>query len=276
MLFLCLVLAFALAGPASADTGPKPSVRVSFENAPEGVFYGTLLSERSSTGPARYDPDYEPEEWQEVQDLAVWRAFQGYEDADGYYFLNELWDCSAGDLAWTYYPPENFKLLLYFPETGEFRVSGIYSRYAFDSYFTAGLASEDGPLELKVSYDLAGEAFGLLARVVITIALELAAAFAWGYRSGRELGFITAVNVITQLAMNIAANLICFFSGTRFAVVFIVLELAVTFAELLIYVRVLPKRGSRDGRSAAGYAIAANLVSAVAGMFLAELIPGAF
>ena len=49
---LCAMLA-VLVFPirASADMGPKPSVRISFENMGDELCYGTLLSEVSSTGP---------------------------------------------------------------------------------------------------------------------------------------------------------------------------------------------------------------------------------
>ena len=83
-LILAFTLCFLLSVGAFADTGPKPSVHVKLQNLPEGPVYGTLLSKSESTGPASYDPDYEPQEWDSVQDIAVWRAFQGYEDADGF------------------------------------------------------------------------------------------------------------------------------------------------------------------------------------------------
>ena len=67
----------------------------------------------------------------------IWQAFVDYQDPDGFYFLQEIWDCSeAGLLDWTYYPPGTFKILLYFPDSGQFWTSPVYERYAFDSYFT--------------------------------------------------------------------------------------------------------------------------------------------
>ena len=89
-LILALVLSLSLSVGAFADTGPKPSVCVELLNLPDGTVYGTLLSEKASTGPASYDPDYVPPDWAEVQDKEAWQAFQSYEDADGFYFLNEL------------------------------------------------------------------------------------------------------------------------------------------------------------------------------------------
>ena len=52
-ILLCLVLVVATFPiTANADMGPKASVRIWFENMGDEVCYGTLLSERESTGPA--------------------------------------------------------------------------------------------------------------------------------------------------------------------------------------------------------------------------------
>ena len=51
LLYLVLV-AVAFPITANADMGPKPSVRIRFENMGDALCYGTLLSERESTGPA--------------------------------------------------------------------------------------------------------------------------------------------------------------------------------------------------------------------------------
>ena len=61
---------------------------------------------------------------------------------DGYNFLQYLWECSADKIIeWTYYPPSVFKILLYFPESDSFVVSGACETYAFDSYYTIDLTS---------------------------------------------------------------------------------------------------------------------------------------
>lgn len=46
---MCLLFSFT----ASADTGPKPSVIITFEGLSDDVCYATLLSYRDSSGPAR-------------------------------------------------------------------------------------------------------------------------------------------------------------------------------------------------------------------------------
>lgn len=270
-LILAFTLCFLLSVGAFADTGPKPSVHVKLQNLPEGPVYGTLLSKSESTGPASYDPDYEPQEWDSVQDIAVWRAFQGYEDADGFYFLNELWDCSEGELAWTYYPPREFKLLLYFPESGEWSASGAYGQYAFDSYFAADL-SESGTIELTRSYDYGGEALGLIARVVITLAIELLLALAFGYRTKGTLKVIALMNLATQLGMSIALNVYAYFNGASMGALLLA-EALVTAVETAGYCCELPRRGVHSRGRAAAYAVFANICSLAAGLLLGLLLP---
>ena len=51
-LAVVLALVLSLLTVAYADFGPKPSVRVNFENMGEELCYGTLLSARESTGPS--------------------------------------------------------------------------------------------------------------------------------------------------------------------------------------------------------------------------------
>ena len=265
-LVLAISLGLVLSLGAFADTGPKPSVRIRLKNLPDGRVYGTLLSEKESTGPYSYDPGFTPQEWYEVTDAEIWRAFQSYEDPDGFYFLNELWDCSNGSLDWTYYPPSTFKLLLYFPDTDEWLSSDVCGSYAFASYFTADL-SVKGSLTLERSYDYGGEMLGLIGRIAVTLLIEGLIALIFGYRARRVLAFIVLVNLATQAALNIALNPAAYFYG-RWLLLVIVGELAVTFVEAVVYRRELPRRGAGSPSEAVSYAILANLVSAMAGLAL--------
>ena len=139
---LMLLIIFSLS--VGADMGPKPSVVIEFENMGDQPCYGTLLSKNPSTGPYSVwsgdaaDAIHNGNEYYEYTDITedLWRAFVEYEDTDGYYFLQEaIWQVNAEKrLAWTYYPPDSFKVLLYYPETEEFAVSGICEKYAFDTY----------------------------------------------------------------------------------------------------------------------------------------------
>ena len=278
---MCFIMVFAMLPiTAHADTGPKPSVRINFENMGEEVCYGTLLSKTDSTGPSSAW-DGNPEHIYNYDlDMDIWQAFVDYEDADGYYFLQEGWLCSESkELNWTYYPPSSFKILLYYPELDTYTVSGIYERYAFDSYFRVTM---DG-LEIKSvddkAYDFTWELISLACRVVVTIALELAIALLFGLRHKKLIMTILGVNVVTQIGLNVALNIINYNRGAyMFVFCYVLLEILVFIVEAVAYT-VLFRKSSEpqiSKKRTVSYALIANIVSFIGGMAIAQLVPGIF
>ena len=281
-LLICLILVLNLPVTAKADIGPKPSVRITFTGIKGETYYGTLLSERRSTGPATAWDGYEEyRDWKPESEKSIWEKFIAYEDTDGYYFLQEWWDCSeTNQLNWTYYPPTPFKILLYFPETDSFYVSDIYERYAFDSYFSVDLSEYAiSPITARQSYDYTWEVISLVARIVLTIALELAIALLFGYREKKALVFLAIVNVITQVVLNVALNIINYRSGSMgFTFAFICMEILVFAIEAITYKAVLHRYSEKEkvNRRGVTYALVANTASFAIGLWLAHLIPGIF
>lgn len=287
---LASVFALLLVLPvtARADMGPKPSIVIDFRGLEGEAYYATLLSRANSTGPhsalerggtARYH------EGDEGYDAFL--SFAGYKDTDGLYFLQYFQDCTQTQrFSWTYYPPSEFKILLYFPESDRFIVSHeIYERYAFDSYFTAEVTLPDstgqsaGGIAAVRSYDFTAELLSLLARIVLTIAVELGVALLFGFRERAQLQFILLVNVMTQLALNVALNIINYVSGPlAFFFFYAVLEIFVLAAEGILYAHMLPERSAQSisGRKLWTYALTANALSFAVGWKLAQLIPGIF
>ncbi len=281
-ILVCLVLLLFLPVTASADMGPKPSVQITFTGIQGQTYYGTLLSQRSSTGPASaWDGREEYPDWKRDGEEDIWQKFINYQDADGYFFLQEWWNCSeTNQLNWTYYPPSPFKILLYFPETDSFYVSPIYERYAFDSYYTVDLSdyAADG-ISARESYDYTWELISLGARILLTILLELLIALLFGYREKKVFGFLAIVNVSTQVLLNVALNLINYHSGTMgFILAYIGLEILVFIVEAICYRIAIPKLSVKpqSARKAVWYAFAANTQSFVVGFWLARWIPGIF
>ena len=281
-LLMCLVLVMALPVTARADIGPKPSVRIEFTGIEGETYYGTLLSKYSSTGPAsawdgsseyaRYVPGEEGYD--------IWLKFTQYEDNDGYFFLQEWWDCSETNrLDWTYYPPTPFKILLYFPGTDSFYVSPVYERYAFDSYFTVDLsACETGPMLAAQSYNFTWEIISLVFRIILTVLLELGIALLFGYREKRVLGFLAVMNVMTQITLNVLLNIVNYNSGSMaFTFGYVLFEIVVFVIEAITYAALLCRFSSKQQRRrAVGYAFAANAGSFAFGLWLAHVIPGIF
>lgn len=273
----CLLMLALLPTAAFADMGPKPSVRIGIEGLdPDEPCWGTLLSEEASTGPSRAYDGENARVGEAGED--VWRAFVDYEDPDGYYFLQELWPCSEdGQLWWTYYPPEEFKLLLYFPETGEFVSSGKCSAYAFTSWFDARLS--DGELALSKSYDYSGAIVNFAVRCALTVALECAAAyFIFRLRTPGRLKAVAAVNVITQLALNLVVNIIAYLAGSfMIALRFFLLECLVFAAEGALYDMFFRRAGEPvPVKRCWALSLVGNLMSYALGLWLAYAVPGLF
>ncbi|MBQ7944767.1 MAG: hypothetical protein IJ326_11980 [Lachnospiraceae bacterium] len=262
----------------SADIGPKPSVEIEFIGLEEEEYYVTLLSEIDSTGPWSEGNSY----YEYMGDEAVFKKFSEYEDADGYYFLSYMEDCSEDDVfEWNYYPPQKFKVLIYLPEKDSFIATGqIYERYAFDSYFTVYVSDvEASKIEAEESYDFSMEIVSLIARVILTVVAELLIALLFCYRDKKSLTAIALANVVTQVILNILLNVINYNSG-QYAFVFhyVWMEIVVFIIEAFIYDKAIGRENKATGKKYHpwAYAAVANLISIIVGIWIARVIPGIF
>lgn len=289
--FLFFILFIYLLSPlsVSADTGPKPSVVITFENMGDQLCYGTLLSESDSTGPFSV---WDGEEDHIVNyDLPedIWKAFTNYKDNDGYYFLQQGWLCSENkQLEWTYYPPSRFKILLYYPESNAFIISEIYERYAFDSYFKVNMEeievnsieNNDAIFTAEKSYDFTWELFSLFCRIILTIILELGVAFLFGFGKRNFLLWIGIINIITQVILNVLLNYFTlhYRGAMSFVASYLLLEFLVFFIESVLYLVLFPKisRKNIPQRKIILYTLCANAVSFAGGMIIAKLMPVIF
>lgn len=264
---------------ASADCGPKPSVTVTFPEV-KAEFYVTLLSEKESCGPysgasrdLQLDLDGEPD-----ASTAAYLKFCAYEDADGFYFLGMVGECNGEtdsfDWCWGYYPPDVFKVLVYYPATDSFAVSGILKSYAFSSYFTVR-DNGDGTLWVKQSYNYLREAVGFGIRVCLTLAVELAMAWMFGYFTPDKYRVIITVNIITQVLLNLGLNAVNFKRGfIMMAVTYVLLEILVFAIEGVVYTvkfTTFDENGKRCGTAKVWvFSLAANVLSFAAGLFIIQ------
>jgi hypothetical protein len=143
---------------------------VSFKGLENEKYFVTLLAaDIDSIGPWSKDNLYRDS----YGDAKVWGKFNTYSDSDGLFFLNHFSDCSETNVfKWTYYPPQTFKILIYFPEYDHFIASAdIYERYAFDSYYTVdatnlniqsvSVAGKEMPISITHPQDCVRHRFGL-------------------------------------------------------------------------------------------------------------------
>lgn len=280
---VCVLLLLAVFPiSAHADTGPKPSVQVDFTDMADEVYYVTLLSKEYSTGPATaYNGNPASARYQaDSEDYAIWEKFVNYSDSDGYYFLQQFETCQGNDhYSWDYCPPSPFKILLYFPQSDTFAVSGIYESYAFDSYFTAAMdATDSGALIVTKDYPFRWELISLFARILLTILIELLIALPFRFRTKKQLQIIICTNIFTQTVLNVLLNAAAYYFGSLAFTFYSVLgECIVFLIEAILYVRLLPKYSTyAKPVHPVCYALCANILSLAAGMWLARIIPGIF
>ena len=318
LLSLCIVamvvmLTFVSPITAHADLGPKPSINITFDNLSDETLYATVLSQNITTGPysayapdegwdyknlGMYDSNYNDNpDYHNEQLERIWQTFVDYEDAaDGYYFLQRWWEIGGDNnkVIWSYYPPYSFKLLLFNPTNGVFVSSGIYERYAFDSYYTVDMTnvnelllnpdtnggaarptpSDDIRIELVTSYDYTWEIISLLCRIVLTIGIEMLVALIFRIKGRKALLTILITNVVTQIALNVALNVLVYLEGFMMLIfLYLPLELGVLFVEAVTYSIALHKQGVPVWKSLL-YALVANVASGGLGFVLAWFVPG--
>lgn len=272
-----------------ADMGPKPSVNLTFEGLEDEKYYVTLVTKQLSCGP--WDMNNEYAEWSGEKE--VWDKFKSFSGTDGYFFLGYFEEASETDrFSWTYYPPETFRILIYFSEADQLVVSDeVYKTYAFDSYFTVDMSgfkiesvtadlsgkAQTEELSVKKSYDFTGELVSFFCRVVATILIELAIAWVFRYCRKSQMKVIALTNVVTQILLNILLSVIRYKAG-GFAFV-----LGYVFMELLVFViegvtfAVLLNKPEKTGKLRAWmYALVANTASFWIGMEIAKWLPGIF
>lgn len=280
---LALLLVCLLPLWAAADTGPKPSITVTPEGFGEDACYLTLLSQTETTGPwskqesfaASKDSYGDPE-----ADEAVWTAFNDYQDAEGFFFLGCYGEVTGGQVfCWSYYPPDTFKVLAYFPDSGTFAVGPVTDREEFSARYTASPSETGETLLIEKARNQEAENKSFVGRLVLTLALELAVAVVFAFRAKRQIITIVCMNLITQVGLNQAiTHLFPLVSSRWYWPGLLVLEVLIFLVEGAVYAKLLP-RWKKDPAAVCHpwkYALAANVASFGVGLILARLIPGMF
>ena len=229
VLFFCLTCR-----PVSADMGPKPSVNITFENAPDHPYYVTLLSTEEMSGPWSSFPKEEITN-QPAEVRPAYVAFYEYAQATGLYFCDFVRECSDdNEFKWGYYPPSSFCVAVYDSVEGTLRVSDVIEREAFDSYYTIDLSAAE--LTVVEDYHITRYVISFLIRMVATILIELILAWLFGYRLKKEVRMIIFTNILTQFLLNGIMLLLDYYSGLMvWLFVYPAMELAVFIIELAVY-----------------------------------------
>lgn len=279
-LLACFALALAVPFAVFADIGPKPEVTVQTSGLSEDCWV-TLLAEQTSIGPWNLAGS-EPPEWFAAEEHPAWEAFAAFEDGDGYHFLQ--WQAQVKDAApatWSYMAPKHFKILFWFPESGSYAVTEKLDRYAYSAVYRVDFfgfdpaAGEVQTVTARKNYDYAGEALGLAARFVLTLAVELVIALPFGYLKRQHLRVLLIANLATQLALNLALNLTTYYSGwLAMWLLYPLLELAVFIVEAVVFRLAFKPEGGKGHPVL--YAFVANAASYAFGLWLGNLVPELF
>lgn len=263
-----------------ADVGPKPSVNIKVSGINySDKYYMTLLAEEKSTGP--YSKERSLEYFPEFQEANL--KFSKIKDKDGYSFLGYVEEMREdGNFSWSYYPPEYFKIAIFFPEKDLILISKKYNAYAFNSYYKMtfkdiDLASKSGTyyfsdkeIEITNNYNYIREVLLFLARVIITIGIEYLIAFVMFKPNKYQKNLIVKTNILTQIILNALLNIILYFYGFIFYFILMIpLEILVFVIEAYIYKKKLNKNLGKNQKEASPilYSFIANGLSAVTGYY---------
>ena len=180
---------------------------------------------------------------------------------------------------WSYYPPDTFKVLAYFPDSGTFAVGPVTDREEFSARYTVSPSETGETLLIEKARNQEAENKSFVGRLVLTVALELAVAVVFAFRAKRQIITIVCMNLITQVGLNQAiTHLFPVVSSRWYWPGLLALEVLIFLVEGAVYAKLLP-RWKKDPAAVChpwGYALAANVASFGVGLILARLIPGMF
>jgi len=278
-----ILLAFALAlcfvvgstSAAFADMGPKASTIINISGI-KGNYTATLLSLDDYVGPWSTEMTYESSNGWYLCSEENWKRLKEYDDADGYYFIGFAQSLSGdAELQWTYMRPENFKLLIYSEEAEEYYVSDPMECYAFASVYNANIF--DGEMQVTEAHSFTVRLGALVFRIVMTIAIEILIAIAFGFKTKKHILIILVVNTLTQVLLNILLlgyQPIFMFYVIQYAGA----ELIVLLTEATTYTLSFKKIDEHTAtkKKIIPYAIVANTTSFVLGYLISLLMPEFF
>ena len=276
---LLLLTAMLLTVSALADSGPKAQLTVKVVNAPSELYYLDLLAEGeyehegdsdfsslSDEERAALDADMlaalraaVPDGWhaclaQGVNGPPIWGDLVG-EDAGNGTQLHTFGYVGV---------PDTYRILIV-TKSGESWVSDTLHRATLQSSATVDWAKRTASApSAAVAYLLQ-----FFCMLLPTLLIEGVLLLAFGYRSRRSLLVFLLVNLVTQggFALYLAVTVLNHGVSGWSLLFYIPIEIIITAVELLAYRRLLTEKGR--GR-AMGYAVAANVCSAVVGLWLID------
>ena len=200
MLRKILIITLAILGPLHyVPNGYHQETKIII-NGIDDTCYGTLLSSKTVSGYWSSQMELDLNAPEDVKEF-----FKNYKD-DKCHYLNYFQDVSEGLLHWFSFPPEEFKLLLYFPNTKTYYISDkVESRYALNSAYIANI--ENGVIHLTRNYDYPQLIKITLLRIIIGIVVSIAVALLYSKPDNRYKKDIYTTNIIFHIILNILISI---------------------------------------------------------------------
>ena len=279
---LLLLTAMLLTVSALADSGPKAQLTVKVENAPEEPYYLDLLAEgafehEGDDDFSGIDRNYYGEKRALLDDglLEAMRAAvpEGWhactaQGTNGAPMWGDLIGEDAGGArlhSFRYHGvPDTYRIILV-TKSGESWVSGVLHRATLQSSATVDWAARTA----NAPSPAMAYALQFLCTLLPTLLIEGLLLFAFGYRSKRSWLVFLLVNLVTQggFAVYLAVTVLNHGVSGWSLIFYIPIEVIITLVELLLYRHLLTEKNKAR---ATVYAIAANLCSAVLGLWLID------
>ena len=262
-----LLLAFFFPLTASADMGPKDSLRVYVENPPNEEYYLDLLTQKTRP----YDNFYDDERKYDTHMLSLLYRYadEGWKPA----FTEGTGLPLGGDLIgksvdnrmlheFGYYGlPDTYRIIIV-TQSGEIAVSDAYTRAALQSSITYDYATGKATVpSVFVTYLIQFATTFLLTILIEGVILLL---FRINLRENWKAFLIT--NLITQILLTFTVGIALIKGGTIGAyIVQFPVEIVIVIAETLVFRHFFK---GVSGKRKVAYGITANLVSWLVGFLL--------
>lgn len=271
---IILVLIFSCRN-VTADSFPKANLMLTFRDVHQS-WVVTLLSSEKGLGPWEKREEYDPNGYGLDSTLysgkqiekSVWDSLNTYKDS--YYFLGtyDIIDSEHPVFRWNYFPPEEFKVLLYDPDSGRYMESEIVTAYGLSREFTVDVNEADASVRVHSTFDWQG----YFKRLLLTIVIEWGIALCFKYWKKKQWLFVIAVNFATQTALSLGVYIYQLHLSHPDDLLFEKIihgEVIIAIAEGFLYLLLLEKASKENHKVRPFlYSFVANFVSFAAGLII--------
>ena len=216
------------------DFGPKPASYVTITGI-EGEYVVAFAATIAPPNSYDYDSLIKDEDCS-----ILYNPICSYKDDEGYRWVSHyLVATGEKQIGLGYYCPNEFKIIVY-KNNELYAATNVLKRYAYTAYYKLDFSNyEQGntsTIKIIKNYDYLGELGGFLLRVIATLLIEIALFYVFKLYNKRNLIVVGITNLVTQLGLNIAVNIVEYKSGWLSAMLLLfTLEAIILLVECIVY-----------------------------------------